>query len=154
MRGVREGGVCHHFIFFSYIFMIFCSSIGLFSPCRRQLTPCLQVMASDLSLVFMSAWYYHVQCLPHSSLVPVLRVQSLTIASKITQSIQVPHVPLKTLPRQTTQNASEHGRTVSAVTTTLKPPLICQRSRFRPCNSSGERTSSHCGGGLRRDRCR
>ncbi len=37
--GRGEEGVCHHFIFFSYIFsfVTFCDT-GLFSPCRHRLT--------------------------------------------------------------------------------------------------------------------
>ncbi len=42
---------------------------------------------------------YHVQCLTHTSLTPVLRGQSITNAPLITQSTQIPHVSLKNLSR-------------------------------------------------------
>ncbi len=89
------------YLFFLNIYgCFFCSDIGLFSPCRRHLTLYLQEMASDLSLFYdcflcsntglfspyrrhlcstCREWHltfllcYHVQCLTHTSLTPVLR---------------------------------------------------------------------------------
>ncbi len=125
---VGGGGVCHHFIFFLYTFSVFfvaiqacfnlvcvikhsiyrewnlafvlffdcffCSDTGLFPPCwRHVLSICREW---HLSFLFC----YHVQCLTHTSLTPVFGGQSITNAPLITQSTQVPHVPLKNLSRQ------------------------------------------------------
>ncbi len=87
---------------FFYTFMVlFCNDTGLFSPCRRY----LRSICREWHLTFLLC--YHVQCITHMSLTPVLRGQSITNAPRITQSTQVPHVSLKTLSRQTTKNASE-----------------------------------------------
>ncbi len=73
------GGVCHHSIFFLIKRPVF-----------------------TLSASFNTAWHYNVQCLTHTSFTPVLGGQSFAIAPQITQSTQVPHVPLNTLSRKAT----------------------------------------------------
>ncbi len=79
---------------FSFSMTAFCSDTGLFTPCRRHVLS----ICREWHLSFRLC--YHVQCLTHTSLTPVFGGQSITNAPRITQSTQVPHVPLKNLSRQ------------------------------------------------------
>ncbi len=79
---------------YGFFFVFFCRDTGLFSPCRRHVLS----ICREWHLSFLLC--YHVQCLTHTSLTPVFGGQSITNAPLITQSTQVPHVPLKHLSRQ------------------------------------------------------
>ncbi len=80
---------------FSFFMTAFCSDTGLFTPCWRHVLS----ICREWHLSFLLC--YHVQCLTHTSLTPVFGGQSITNAPLITQSTQVPHVPLKNLSRKT-----------------------------------------------------
>ncbi len=80
------------YIFFLYIYSFFVAiraCFHLFGVMQRSI--CREWHLT----FFITACHYHVECLAHTSLTPVLREQSITIAPLITQSAQVPHVSLK-----------------------------------------------------------